>query len=207
MRPATPSAVVYLGLGSNLGDRLGLLRRAVHALDRHPEIEVDRPRGVARLYETKPFGVAEDQPAYLNSAVRIQTVLEPRRLLEATLAIEKALGRRRYVAGEPRVIDVDILLYGDIVVHDSDLIIPHPRMHERWFVLEPMCDIAADVVHPVLKVTLNTLRTNVLATTPSGCEVRRYGEGLWCVGGVAGSSVTEELDFQEKADVPFSRSR
>jgi len=147
----------YLGLGSNLGDRRMALKAAVAALDQHPSIEVDRASGIASLYETTPVGVPSPQPPYLNSVVRIGTTLSPEALLEAALSIEAALGRVRSDRFEPRTIDIDLLLYADLVMDTPSLTLPHPRLHERRFVFDPLAEIAVGVMHPVLKVSIAEL--------------------------------------------------
>ena len=140
--------LAYIGLGGNLGDRAGALRRAVRALAERDGVTVTKR---SRVYETEPVGPA--QPRFLNAAVEVSTTLAPRELLAACLDIEGALGRARRV-GEPRhvprPIDLDILLYGNEIVAEPDLIVPHPRLHTRSFALAPLCDIAAALTHPAL---------------------------------------------------------
>lgn len=133
----------YLGLGSNLGDRLEQLREAVRLLAATDGIEVVRS---SRVFETEPVG--PPQPAYLNAAVEIRTTLEPRELLEAAQAVEHALGRVRAERWGPRTIDVDILTFDDRTVDEPDLEIPHPRMHERGFVLVPLGELDGDPMLP-----------------------------------------------------------
>jgi 2-amino-4-hydroxy-6-hydroxymethyldihydropteridine diphosphokinase len=135
---------VYLGLGANLGDRLGQLRQALFALITHPELAVT---AVSRLYESQHVGVGE-QPDYLNACVALRTWLAPRILLTVLKGTEGRLGRAPDGHGRPRLIDLDILLYGDLVWHDSQLTIPHPALRERAFVLRPLRDIAPDVRLP-----------------------------------------------------------
>lgn len=129
---------VYFGLGSNLGDRLGYLLQACAMLYSAPGLA---RHAASRVYETEPWGLAE-QPAFLNCVVRAQTALDPHSLLALAARIEGALGRDRAVARwGPRTIDVDILMLGDAVVDRPDLMIPHPRMWERAFVLIPLLDL------------------------------------------------------------------
>lgn len=129
--------VAALGLGSNMGDRKNQISMALDSLAMHPHISVS---AVSALYETPPWGKA-DQPAFLNAAVLIETDLAPRTLLEAVLGIERSLGRVRGELWGPRTIDLDILLYGAAEVDEPGLTIPHPRIHERAFVIRPLADI------------------------------------------------------------------
>ncbi|HVF14916.1 MAG TPA: 2-amino-4-hydroxy-6-hydroxymethyldihydropteridine diphosphokinase [Acidimicrobiales bacterium] len=131
---------VFLGLGSNLGDRLGTLRRAVAAL---PDVVAVSP-----VYETEPVGGPEGQPAYLNLVVELSSDLSPHALLDVARRLEDAAGRVRAERFGPRNLDVDVLLVGDEAVDDADLTVPHPRMHERRFVLAPLADLAPDLVRP-----------------------------------------------------------
>jgi 2-amino-4-hydroxy-6-hydroxymethyldihydropteridine diphosphokinase len=129
---------VYIGLGANLGDREATIRRALDLLGREGDVEV---AAVSTLRETDPVGY-EDQPRFLNGAARLETELAPRALLERLLEVERELGRDR--SGPrfgPRTIDLDLLLYGEEQVHEDGLEIPHPRLHERAFVLEPLCEL------------------------------------------------------------------
>lgn len=130
----------YLGLGSNLGDRLGNLQRAVDLLAASPGVRVVRS---SRVYETEPVG-GPVQPEYLNAVVEVDADLGPRELLEACLTVEETLGRIRTERWGPRTIDVDLLTYGDETIDEPDLFVPHPRMHERGFVLAPLIELTAD---------------------------------------------------------------
>ena len=133
----------YLALGSNMGDRLATLQRAVDLLDARSGIDVVRS---SRVYETEPVG--PPQPPYLNAVIEVRTDLEPRELLKECLAVEAELGRVRAERWGPRTIDVDVLTYDEREVAEPDLQIPHPRMHERAFVLIPLSDLAADPMLP-----------------------------------------------------------
>lgn len=124
----------YLGLGSNLGDRRAHLRAAVDAL---PDVVAVSP-----VYETEPVGGPADQPPYLNLVVELDTDRSPRDLLEVARGLEAAAGRVRTGPDGPRTLDVDVLLVGDLTVADADLVVPHPRMWQRRFVLAPLTDLA-----------------------------------------------------------------
>lgn len=130
----------FLGLGSNLGDRLGNLSSAVGRLSRLPGVRVVRS---SRVYETDPVGGPE-QPDYLNAVVEVDTMLTPRDLLEACLRVEREMGRVRDERWGPRSIDIDVLTYGREEVREDGLEVPHPRMHERGFVLVPLLELTAD---------------------------------------------------------------
>jgi len=144
-------SIVYLALGSNLGDRLANLRLAVEALA--PEVKVLVQSSV---YETPPWGYA-DQPAFLNMALKAETDLEPLALLRHLKTLETRLGRETTFRYGPRLIDLDILFCDDRVVDEEGLTIPHPRLHERAFVLVPLADIAPELLHPVLKKTVREM--------------------------------------------------
>jgi 2-amino-4-hydroxy-6-hydroxymethyldihydropteridine diphosphokinase len=149
------SQVVYLSLGSNLGDRGEHLRRAVQALRK--EIRIN---AVSRIYETTAVGVV-DQPAFLNIAVSGETALPPEELLRFVKGIEHAVGRRPTFRWGPRVVDIDILLYGDRCLETEDLTVPHVEMAGRAFVLVPLAEIAPDVVHPGLGEPVAALAARV----------------------------------------------
>jgi 2-amino-4-hydroxy-6-hydroxymethyldihydropteridine diphosphokinase len=135
----------YVGLGSNVGDRERMLWSAVHMLAFNPEVEVV---AVSSIRETDPVGLA-DQPRFLNAAVALDTELEPRALLELLMAVERELGRTRDGPRfGPRTIDLDLLLYGDEVVDEPGLTVPHPRLHERRFVLEPLAELDDELTVP-----------------------------------------------------------
>jgi 2-amino-4-hydroxy-6-hydroxymethyldihydropteridine diphosphokinase len=156
--------LVYCGVGSNLGDRAAYLSRGAEALSAHPEITFLRKSG---MYETEPereeypalSSTAAAQPKYLNTVWEFKTTLLPYDLLHVFMRIEESFGRDRKheVRRGPRVLDLDILFYDDWVIQDNALTIPHPRLHKRRFVLEPLTELAPNLVHPVLRTTVWTL--------------------------------------------------
>lgn len=143
--------IVYLALGSNLGNRLENLKQAIAALT--PQMEV---KAKSQVYETPPWGY-EDQPKFLNQALKANTYLDPEPLLKHLKRLEVALGRKESFPNGPRLIDMDLLFYDDLVVNKPSLVIPHPRLHERGFVLLPLMDIAPDLAHPVTKKTVREM--------------------------------------------------
>lgn len=150
--------VAFVGLGSNLGDRLHHLARARRALDEGPEIAVV---AASRIYESAPVG-GPPQGEYLNAVLALDTRLQPRALLERLLAIEVREGRRRDgTRNAPRTLDLDLLLYEDRIVDEPDLRVPHPRLHERAFALLPLAELAPERVHPVLGEPVSVLASRV----------------------------------------------
>lgn len=144
----------YIALGSNLGDRELNLLRAVGEIGRLPD---SRVTALSPFYETSPVGVS-DQRLFLNAVLRLCTGLSPHDLLSRLQHIENVVfARTRTLRWGPRTMDLDLLLYGDVVMDDEVLTVPHPRMAERRFVLRPLCDIAPDLVHPVLGKTMAEL--------------------------------------------------
>ena len=147
-------ATAYLGLGSNLGNRLAFLRGGRDRLITHFDITLLHSSGV---YETAAVGGPADSPPYLNAVLAIETPLSPRDLLAASLAVEEEFGRTRPAEWAPRTLDIDLLLYGDTVIDEDGLRLPHPRLHERAFILAPLSELAPDQVHPVLHQTIRAL--------------------------------------------------
>lgn len=141
-----------MSLGSNLGDREANLRAAIKALESLGDIE-----SVSSIYEAEPVDTEVPQPWFLNCIVALRTGLTPRRLLHGALGIEESLGRRRDQEKGPRTMDIDIVLFDGLVVGGRDLTIPHPAMHQRRFVLEPLAESAPNLRHPVLKRTVAEL--------------------------------------------------
>jgi 2-amino-4-hydroxy-6-hydroxymethyldihydropteridine diphosphokinase len=156
--------IVYLSLGSNLGDRQSNLRNATGRL-----LELGDVVEVSSLYETEPVEVT-NQPWFLNCAVAVRTELMPREFLAGILAIEKSMGRVRTQPKGPRVIDIDILLFGAQTINTPQLTVPHPAMAERRFVLEPLAEIAPEAVHPTTKKKIREL---LKALPKDGAKVKR----------------------------------
>ncbi len=148
---------VFISIGSNLGDRVSNCRTAVRLLGAEDEVDVVRE---SSLYETEPWGMTA-QPSFVNSVVEVSTGLSPRELLKVLKAIERRMGRVPGPRWGERVIDLDIVFYGDSVVEEEGLSIPHPHAHERAFVLAPLEEIAPEFVHPVLKVKVSELLSSL----------------------------------------------
>lgn len=163
-----PTHTVYLSLGSNLGDRAAYIENALACLS-NEGVRVARR---SSLYETEPVEFHK-QGWFLNCAVEAETELTPRQLLRVIRTIEKDLGRKRVVPFGPRTLDIDILLYGATLLRGNDLEIPHPRMDQRRFVLVPMAEIAPDLRHPALHLTMAQLLT---ATSDRSQVIRVPGQ-------------------------------
>jgi 2-amino-4-hydroxy-6-hydroxymethyldihydropteridine diphosphokinase len=147
------SEVAFVALGSNLGDRLANFGRALAALEAVPGVTALSEGPLLETEALLPPGDPTPQPKYLNSVVRLETTLTPRQLFDALKAVERELGRTPAPKWSPRIIDLDLLLFGDRVVHEPGLDVPHPALHTRRFVLEPLAALAPEVRHPVLGKT------------------------------------------------------
>ena len=146
--------ICYIGIGSNLGNSLKNCRHAVESLSLVKGIELTR---VSSFYKTEPVGI-ENQNFFINAVVEIKTVLAARNLFQMLQNIEKCMGREIEVKGGPRIIDLDLLFYGQEVIQDHDLIIPHPEISKRRFVLEPICEIASYFIHPAFGISMRGLK-------------------------------------------------
>lgn len=162
---------VYLGLGSNLNDRERNIGHAVELIGEHPQIELLR---VSSMYETSPVGY-KDQPDFVNAVALIETALSPRELLDAVHAVEELIGRKRTFRWGPRVIDIDILLYGSETVDEEGLKIPHPMMMKRRFVLEPLAEIAPGLALPDGRTAAEAARSAAEEDSAEKEGVRRIG--------------------------------
>ena len=158
--------IAYVALGANLGDRAGNIRAALEALDATPGVRVRR---ASSLVENPAVGGPAGSPDFLNGVAEVETTLSPDALLARLLEVEREMGRVRRGRWEPRTIDLDLLLYADGVIDTPELRLPHPRMHERRFVLQPLAEVAAEVLHPVLRKTVRELLAELDASTgPDG---------------------------------------
>ena len=173
-------STAYLALGSNLGDRFAHLRAAVYAIDSLPEVDLILPDDVACVFETTPIGGPPGQNRYLNTVVRVRTSMSPGGLLAATQGIETAAGRVRKEHLGPRVLDIDLLLHDDLTIHDKILTLPHPRMHERRFVLEPLAQLAPSVHHPILRATISALLGRLPEVSDEVGAVVCQTDRRWC---------------------------
>ncbi|GAB6083943.1 2-amino-4-hydroxy-6-hydroxymethyldihydropteridine diphosphokinase [Desulfuromonas carbonis] len=161
--------MAYLGLGANLGAAVATLAAARDLLAALPQ---SRLVAASALYRTAPVGGPAGQPDYFNAVLALATALEPTLLLEHALAIEGHFGRRRLQRWGPRTLDIDLLLFGERLLDLPGLQLPHPRLHQRRFVLEPLCELAAELLHPRLGVPLRQL----LAKLPGDDRVERLNQ-------------------------------
>lgn len=146
-------SIAYIGLGSNVGDRVASVYKAIEEIENIPGTKV---LAVSSLYKTEPVGDIE-QDWFVNAVTKVETSLSPRELLNTLLDVERSLGRVREVKWGPRVIDLDILLYDGLLIDEDGLVIPHPYLHERGFVLAPLTEIAPELIHPGLKKSMSEL--------------------------------------------------
>lgn len=160
-------AIAYLGIGSNLGDRQANIDKALGFLKEHEDVRVE---AVSAVFESEPESGAMGESSYLNGAIKIKTDLLPLNLLSQLKMIERRLGRVKPVSGEPRSMDLDILFYDDIVLEGKRLVLPHPRLSQREFVLKPLAEIAPDLKHPKLQKSVQELLDEL--TTRSSCSSR-----------------------------------
>ncbi|MEN0055600.1 MAG: 2-amino-4-hydroxy-6-hydroxymethyldihydropteridine diphosphokinase [Mucilaginibacter sp.] len=147
---------IFLLLGSNLGNRKEFLQQAVEQI----EVEIAPLTCVSSVYETQSWGKT-DEPDYLNQVLELQTTMPAREVLQKVLAIEQSMGRKRKEKWGSRIIDIDILFYGNAIINEPDLKVPHPELHKRRFTLEPLAEIAADFVHPVLNKGILQLKNEL----------------------------------------------
>jgi len=159
------SVLAYVGIGSNLGDSPLMCKEALRHLSAAPGVKVER---VSSLYKTQPvivspaqgphMEVLQNQNWFINAAAEIRTAWSPAALLHVLQGIEEKLGKVRSFPGAPRIIDLDLLLYRQEIIREADLIVPHPQMHKRRFVLEPLCEIASYLIHPAFGVSMRGLK-------------------------------------------------
>lgn len=151
---------VYVGMGSNMGDKEKNLKDAIKLIEDSSKSKVTK---ISKFYTTKPVGYLE-QDDFLNCAIEVKTILPPEEFMTALLKFEKILKRERIIHWGPRTIDLDILMYDNLVTSEEDYIIPHPRMSERLFVIEPLCDIAPYLVHPILNRRIVDIKAELSQT-------------------------------------------
>ncbi len=155
---------IYIALGSNVGDREANLKKALARLIETPHVNVRR---ISSFIENPAVGGPEDSPDFLNAAIEVTTSLSPHALMKRLLEIEREMGRSREKKWEPRCIDLDLLLFGDQIISDDTLIVPHPLMHERKFVIQPLAEIAPNVVHPTLEIPISMILDNLSHQRPA----------------------------------------
>lgn len=143
----------YIAFGANLGEKEKNIENALDQIDNHPEMHITKK---SSIIETEPWGY-ENQDNFLNGVIEVQTSLSPKELMQTLLEIEKQGGRTREIKNGPRTIDLDVIFYDNIVSDDEFITIPHPRMHEREFVLKPLSELNPDFIHPVLNKTVKNL--------------------------------------------------
>lgn len=159
----------WLGLGSNVGDKQANLSEAIRRLQTFADVN-----RISSLYKTEPVGYL-DQDWFLNAAVGVRTALDPEPFLRTLLEVERSMGRVRTMRDGPRIIDLDLLLWGDLVLDQPGLTLPHPRLSLRRFVLEPLREIAADVAHPLTHMTIEELA----AALEPGADVELWPAASW----------------------------
>lgn len=150
--------ICYIGIGSNLGDSLKNCRNAVEMISRTAEIELTE---VSSFYRTEPVGM-EEQNFFVNAVIEVRTRLTPRDLLQKLQKIEDHMGRKRLMKGGPRIIDLDLLFYGQDIIVENDLTVPHAEIHKRRFVLEPLSEIASYFIHPSFGVSIRGLKDRLM---------------------------------------------
>jgi len=161
-------SIVYISLGSNLGNRVGNIKKAIESLRVRKDIKIKKE---SSIYETEPVG-GPSQGFFLNQVIEIETSFSPRDLVKFLKETEKKLGRKKEVRWEPRLIDLDILLFDNLILKEADLEIPHPRLSERKFVLKPLAEITPQLLHPVFKKKIKDL----METLEDDKEVRFYSD-------------------------------
>lgn len=161
MRNST-ATTAYVALGSNLGDREANLKHALALLIETPHLEVRR---ISSFLENAAIGGPEESPDFLNAAAEIHTTLTAPAVMKRLLEIEHQMGRQRRVKWDPRNIDLDLLLFGNSIFSNDSLIVPHPLMHERRFVIQPLAEIAPNAIHPTLQMTISGLLENLSRAT------------------------------------------
>ncbi len=162
------AVTAFIGFGGNLGDKVAIFKAAVKELEATPGIEV---KVISEQYETEPVGLTDDGPSFLNAVINIETMLDPHKLFSAIRSIEKKLGKADdHKSDHSRRIDLDLLFYGDVMLAERGLTIPHPRIHSRAFVLLPLAEIAADFVHPQLRKTVGDLAGELTAEAQAGVK-------------------------------------